>query len=446
MDENKQSEKSEDKSHPERVENHAAGKQRDQAAEEITHGTLNAQKNSELSEIQRTGKSKITGRKGAEGGPGFPSAESVFGSANAQTELRKQWNHDDRKSALIEEIRDANAQGMLLADGGFQPPKNNADTSSQEMIAAAGGFLKEHFHSKRKSDSSQHGLGRPKPEGDAKDAGQADWHREKPSSSSMQDKVYGRNHLPIPPRPESKPLDSVGGSQPEDGNKEQQPKPSNQPISIGGPGPPGDNDDNKHRYWDYDPEYGTGENFAKQHRIDPKSPQKNEGSESNSKKDLPKEAGSEKARDHALVEQHRQTLKDLPAEIEAEAHKNPDKLIEERIEELKEQIPAKSQGFGTTMSAAVAEDEKGKRYVLISTNEKGNHLRKGVETNNGETLVDGVDEDHAEMKIKQYAEQRELKLISIGATRPICDDPCQKALDETGTSYATELKSAKGKK
>ena len=140
-------------------------------------------------------------------------------------------------------------------------------------------------------------------------------------------------------------------------------------------------------------------------------------------------------------EELRKTLGELPPEVEKRAHLQPEKLISERIEKLDSEIPEKSKGFGTTMAAGVAEDESGKRFILISTNEKGDHLRKGVELGEGETLVQGVEDGHAEIKMKEFAEQRSLRLITIGATRPICDDVCEPALKTTGTTFSTELKS-----
>lgn len=71
-------------------------------------------------------------------------------------------------------------------------------------------------------------------------------------------------------------------------------------------------------------------------------------------------------------------------------------------------------------------------------------LRRGVVVNQGEILVEDVGDGHAEIKIKNYAEQHHLKIVTIGATRPICGD-CESELEPTGTTFATELKSEKGK-
>jgi hypothetical protein len=264
-------EKSVDETLTERFESRSTGKQQEQASNEIFDGSLNEQKMAVKAEIQRTGKSKITGVKGAEGGPGFPSAESVFGKADEQTSLRNDWQSDARKTELINEIRQANAQGKLIADGGFREapnPHQEQEKADRQEIAA----------SVRSKDFS-----------------------------NIMDKVYGTNHLVIPARPapeatHAKPNQSIAKPEPGgDENKEPKPKPGDQIISAGGPGPPGDNDNYKRRYWDFDPEYETGENFATKHRIDPKSPPKGERSEPDEKTEKKRDDDKDEEKDKSKL-------------------------------------------------------------------------------------------------------------------------------------------------
>lgn len=231
-------EKSVDEKSAEHTESRSVGKQRDQASNEIIDGTLNEQKKSEKTEIQRTGKSKITGVKGAEGGPGFPSAESIFGNVSEQTSLRSDWQQDNsRKSALIKEIRDANAKGMLIGDGGFveQPkPLDVRQESPDNLIATV----------------------RP----------------------SFADIIYGRNHLPRPARPDHAANDPPGnpGEKPDDSDKSGGDKIPAGSIVGGGAPPPGDDDETRRRLSDpyFDPDHGTVWEFVRKHTHLPKQPDK----------------------------------------------------------------------------------------------------------------------------------------------------------------------------
>lgn len=81
------------------------------------------------------------------------------------------------------------------------------------------------------------------------------------------------------------------------------------------------------------------------------------------------------------------------------------------------------------MAVAVIEDETGKTQVLVSTSEEGNYVRRGVTIKPGEKLIEAEGRDHAEIKITNYLKQHpQSHLVSIGATRPICIDPCQAEL------------------
>lgn len=120
------------------------------------------------------------------------------------------------------------------------------------------------------------------------------------------------------------------------------------------------------------------------------------------------------------------------------AYNDPSALVQSRVGELAEQIPANSQGR-ITMGVAVVEDANGVRSVLISTSEKNGYLRPGVRENlqPGETVVAGT--GHAEADIISYAKANGLKVVDIGATRPVCPS-CQAAIQPSGANISTPLK------
>lgn len=91
------------------------------------------------------------------------------------------------------------------------------------------------------------------------------------------------------------------------------------------------------------------------------------------------------------------------------------------------------------MSAAIVEDANGTRSVLIGTSERGGYLRPGVHLEPGETIVPGL--GHAEVDIVNYAKANNLKVIEIGATRPVCPH-CVQAITSTGARIATPSKTA----
>jgi filamentous hemagglutinin len=64
-------------------------------------------------------------------------------------------------------------------------------------------------------------------------------------------------------------------------------------------------------------------------------------------------------------------------------------------------------------------------------------LRPGVTLKPGETMVAGT--GHAEADIIAYAKANNLKVIDIGATRPVCG-PCQDVIGPIGANISTPLK------
>lgn len=93
------------------------------------------------------------------------------------------------------------------------------------------------------------------------------------------------------------------------------------------------------------------------------------------------------------------------------------------------------------MAVGVVEDANGVRSVLIGTSEPAGYLRPGVSLNPGETMVPGL--GHAEEDIINFAKANNLKVIEIGATRPVCV-PCQDLINPTGANILTPLKSRPG--
>ncbi|WP_269245861.1 hemagglutinin repeat-containing protein [Rhizobium sp. AG207R] len=116
---------------------------------------------------------------------------------------------------------------------------------------------------------------------------------------------------------------------------------------------------------------------------------------------------------------------------------NPSAAVTSRVSELLDQIPANSKGR-ITMGVAVVEDAAGNRQILISTSEPNGYLRPGVSLKDGETLISGPRGSHAEADIVRYAQQNGLKIVDIGATRPVCAG-CQSVIPG-GTTISTPLK------
>ena len=113
---------------------------------------------------------------------------------------------------------------------------------------------------------------------------------------------------------------------------------------------------------------------------------------------------------------------------------NPSRIVRSRISRLKGAIPKKQKGR-ITMAVAVVEDRTGKR-LLVGTSEPGGYLRPGVVLRRGERIVGGI--GHAEQNIVAYAQSQQLRMIDIGATRPICV-PCQDLIIQTGANISTPV-------
>ncbi|MGO9915166.1 MAG: hypothetical protein ACLQIB_10700 [Isosphaeraceae bacterium] len=93
------------------------------------------------------------------------------------------------------------------------------------------------------------------------------------------------------------------------------------------------------------------------------------------------------------------------------------------------------------MAVAVAEDSNGVRHVLVATSEPRSYLRPGVALRPGEIMVGGT--AHAEANIVAHAQAKNLLVVEIGATRPVCV-PCQDLINPTGAKILTPLQPRRG--
>jgi filamentous hemagglutinin len=91
------------------------------------------------------------------------------------------------------------------------------------------------------------------------------------------------------------------------------------------------------------------------------------------------------------------------------------------------------------MAVAVVEDSNGVRSILVSSSE-GAYVRGAVRPvvkSMGAQVVGGT--GHAEANIIAYAQANNLRVIAIGATRPVCV-PCQDVINPTGANISTPLR------
>jgi hypothetical protein len=141
--------------------------------------------------------------------------------------------------------------------------------------------------------------------------------------------------------------------------------------------------------------------------------------------------------DYDYVASPGQKKKGLKKEGESTENKiSEDIYIQNRVEELKESIPEAQKGR-ITMAAGLAKKSPEKNIVLIGTSEPRGYLRPGVTLKPGEVKVLG--DSHAEQNIVSYIIASNLKLINIGATRPVCS-ACVRVIKPTKARIVTPLK------
>lgn len=114
----------------------------------------------------------------------------------------------------------------------------------------------------------------------------------------------------------------------------------------------------------------------------------------------------------------------------------PEDLARRRAGELQDQLP---EGARTrvTMAVGIAEAAGGDQTTVVGTSEPRGYLRPGVTLNEGEVVAPG--RGHAEADIVTWAEQREQKVLTVGAGRPICT-PCAEEIRRADAVPATPLK------
>lgn len=117
----------------------------------------------------------------------------------------------------------------------------------------------------------------------------------------------------------------------------------------------------------------------------------------------------------------------------------PEDLARRRAVELQDQLPDGARGR-VTMAVGVTEAAAGEQTTVIGTSEPRGYLRPGVTLNEGEVVAAG--HGHAEADIVHWAEQREQKVLTVGAGRPICA-PCAEEIQRVDAVAATPLKEEK---
>jgi hypothetical protein len=121
---------------------------------------------------------------------------------------------------------------------------------------------------------------------------------------------------------------------------------------------------------------------------------------------------------------------------------NASQTVTTRVGQLQAAIPAAQQGR-ITMAVAVVEDANGARSLLVSSSE-GAYIRgpvRPVVESMGAQVVGGT--GHAEANIIAHAQGNNLRVIDIGATRPVCV-PCQDVIAPTGANISTPLRPRPG--
>jgi filamentous hemagglutinin len=122
---------------------------------------------------------------------------------------------------------------------------------------------------------------------------------------------------------------------------------------------------------------------------------------------------------------------------------NASQTVTSRVGQLQGAIPAAQQGR-ITMAVAVVEDSNGVRSILVSSSEGAyvrGPVRPVVQGWGDATVVGGT--GHAEANIIAHAQANNLRVIDIGATRPVCV-PCQDVINPTGANISTPLRPRPG--
>jgi len=121
---------------------------------------------------------------------------------------------------------------------------------------------------------------------------------------------------------------------------------------------------------------------------------------------------------------------DTPPGGDNPLYNNPQQYADARAQQLQQALPEGSRGR-VTMGSGVVEDSNGVRQAIVGTSENGGYLRPGVKAllNPDDIVAEGT--LHAEQNIVQYATENGLKVIAVGAGRPICEI-CEEVIVNAG--------------
>ena len=95
-------------------------------------------------------------------------------------------------------------------------------------------------------------------------------------------------------------------------------------------------------------------------------------------------------------------------------------MVTTRIDELNQYV-SREELKRSTAAVGILEYTNGQRIIAIGTSNESGLVGQGFKLGPQEVLVRGLLHDHAEADIIAYTQARGLKVVSIGATRDICD-------------------------
>lgn len=111
-----------------------------------------------------------------------------------------------------------------------------------------------------------------------------------------------------------------------------------------------------------------------------------------------------------------------------------------RVSELQKALPAASRGR-VTMAVGIGKDSAGRLRIVVGTSARGGSLRGPVAArvkDSGAAVAKGYS-GHAEIQVISYMRDNGLKLVTVGAGRPICAE-CAAAVRRAGGTFATRVK------
>ena len=113
--------------------------------------------------------------------------------------------------------------------------------------------------------------------------------------------------------------------------------------------------------------------------------------------------------------------------------------VQTRAYELRKSYPYETHKR-MTMGVGIAQNKSGERVTLIATSEntsQGLYTRPGVTLKANEIMVSG--KGHAEQRIVEFCKQTNLRLLTITATRKVCEPICVPAITPTGADIVAPI-------